>query len=400
MKEKEKEIWDTGFVLAYDSSSLLDFYFFPKKTREIIYNQTLTKVNGQLWIPNHVYKEYLRNRKGVIKKPINNSYHPLRKHLDSVENNVAKISNLYTEIHNQSRKPDKLPHLDEAVTEKYSEIVDKISDIVDEFNGNLISAIDDAAKEIYHTLENDDHFEKVNELFNIGRNYSFPELMEIVKEGEIRYRNLIPPGYKDLNDKDGIQKYGDLIIWKQILEYVGEKENNLILVINDQKEDWVVQDKEGNYFPRWELEYELKSKGGKNLWLYTQTDFIRAANNVLETKIEEDEILSIEEYLSQKIELKEDLFLSCKCEKCGRISNFARENLFIEFESVGSYERNMGAEIEYVANLHVPCKYCDNEFEITYDAWEYPIGALNYTDIEAYECEVIEAKFPKVPMRI
>lgn len=400
MEKKEKEIWDKGFVLVYDSSSLLDFYFFPKKTREIIYTQTLSKLSEHLWIPNHVYKEYLRNRKGVIKKPIKDSYLPLRKHLDCINKSVNKVSNLYEDIHNQTKKTDKLPQIDVKVTEKHTDVTKKISELIDGFNTELISAIEDAEKEIRNTLENDDHLKKVTELFSVGREYSFSELMEIVEEGEIRYRNLIPPGYEDLKEKDGIQKYGDLIIWKQILEFIGEKETNLIFVINDHKEDWVIQDKEDNYYPRWELEHELISRGGKKLWLYTQTDFIRAANIRLETKVDEDELLSIEEFLSQKNELKEVPFLSCKCNECGKISSFTRDNLIIEFEGVGSYKRNMGPEIEYVASLYIPCKHCSNEFEIIYEAWEYPLGALKDTDIEAIGCKIIKAKFPEVPLNI
>ena len=40
------------------------------------------------------------------------------------------------------------------------------------------------------------------------------------REGKFRYSEKIPPGYMDeyKNKKDGLQKYGDLFAWKQILD--------------------------------------------------------------------------------------------------------------------------------------------------------------------------------------
>ena len=64
------------------------------------------------------------------------------------------------------------------------------------------------------------------------------QLMEYVKEGEFRFRYKMPPGYKDEEEKDKeakkdskkdnfegrIRKYGDLFVWKEIIDIGKERE--------------------------------------------------------------------------------------------------------------------------------------------------------------------------------
>lgn len=400
MEEKEKKIWKDEHIIVFDTSALLDFYFFPKRTRENIYKNVFSELKESLWIPYHVYLEYTKNRKSVIKKPIKQSYSPLKDILKNVDKRVSNIENLYMDFHNRSKKADRLPYIDEKVTEKYSDLIKNFEDEVEKFNKKLTEEIEDAEEEIHNTIENDDHLEKVKEFFTVGRKYEYQELLEIVKEGELRYRNKLPPGYEDFSEKDGLQKFGDLILWKQILEHIQEKERNVIFITDDQKEDWLIKTKDGKYFPRFELELELQSMGGRNLWIYNQSDFLRTANEFINTKVEAEDILSIEEFLNRKAEYEETSFLKCKCENCGLRTKFSKDEIFIDWQGVGSYERGMGKEIEYEARVDLFCKYCDNLFEIIYRAWEYPMGALNYTDIESTGCEIIEFHFPDVPLNI
>jgi len=44
--------------------------------------------------------------------------------------------------------------------------------------------------------------------------------------------------FKDAKNKDGVRKYGDLIIWKEILRFAYENRKNIIFVTDDVKSDW------------------------------------------------------------------------------------------------------------------------------------------------------------------
>lgn len=63
-------------------------------------------------------------------------------------------------------------------------------------------------------------------------------LYSICEEGEHRYKKEIPPGFKDAKSKDGIRKYSDLILWKEIIHHAKEQQVNIIFVTDDVKADW------------------------------------------------------------------------------------------------------------------------------------------------------------------
>ncbi|MBY6035064.1 hypothetical protein KUV80_00260 [Fictibacillus nanhaiensis] len=79
-----------------------------------------------------------------------------------------------------------------------------------------------------------------------------------------------------------------------------------------------------------------------------------------------------------------------------------------------SYERNMGSEISYLFYATIKCPECFNEIDLKINSWEYPIGALNYSDFEIsggtylqkpsvsvdfeyyFDYEIVEEELPKV----
>ena len=80
----------------------------------------------------------------------------------------------------------------------------------------------------------------------IGDKFTIQKLLEIISEGELRYKYKIPPGFEDFK-KDGIDKFGDLIVWKQILELPKSMEvENIIFITNDEKDDWWDKSEDGS----------------------------------------------------------------------------------------------------------------------------------------------------------
>ena len=60
-----------------------------------------------------------------------------------------------------------------------------------------------------------------------------------------------------------------------------------------------------------------------------------------------------------------------KCLTCGT------ENILdMELECVGSYERNMGPELEYMAAFDGVCQGCGEDILAQIEVWEYPIGTV------------------------
>lgn len=67
-----------------------------------------------------------------------------------------------------------------------------------------------------------------------------------------------------------------------------------------------------------------------------------------------------------------------ECEECGnQIIIFGND---VDFEVTSVEERGMGEEISYDATEERNCENCGNEIVVRINAWEYPIGVLNYDD--------------------
>ncbi|MRN56842.1 PIN-like domain-containing protein [Paenibacillus monticola] len=144
----------------------------------------------------------------------------------------------------------------------------------------------------------------------IGETFPLSKLLNIFEEGEKRYFYKIPPDYMDIkkDEKDITKrkKFGDLILWKQILEKAHKCNCPLIFVTLDEKEDWWVLDKDGQpERPREELFKEFKEYSSEELIILNLSNFIDHAsviNNMVDhtTHIE----LNAEEVSLEIIELK------------------------------------------------------------------------------------------------
>lgn len=93
--------------------------------------------------------------------------------------------------------------------------------------------------------EDDEVWSAIDELFDgkVGSPYDPEEKAKILEKGEQRYTDRVPPGYKDQGK--GEEKYGDLLIWFQMLEKAEQDTRPIVFVTHDQKEDlwWKSQGK-------------------------------------------------------------------------------------------------------------------------------------------------------------
>lgn len=138
----------------------------------------------------------------------------------------------------------------------------------------------------------------------VGRAYTQEDINNIEKEGKERYLKKIPPGYGDLQGKEGKYKtyrdvryqsvYGDLILWNQIIEKAKEENiKNVIIITNDsKKDDWFYHtiSKNNPIGPRIELISELKLKADAELFMYTSYQLIEQFNKF------EGEMITLDEF--------------------------------------------------------------------------------------------------------
>ncbi len=79
---------------------------------------------------------------------------------------------------------------------------------------------------------------------------------------------------------------------------------------------------------------------------------------------------------------------SVECKKCGTENTID----IADFEppETTSDERNMGYEIEYLWHCEFSCSKCSNDIEVVPRAYEYPMGILNYHDVECTGAIIID----------
>lgn len=348
---------------------------------------------GRIWVPAHVLYEYTKNRNEVIVEPIAKKY----QNPEFFNNNyAAQVSNFIEKL---KKEPYYHPYFDDEALQKLEEELKNASAKLKDIKDLVGAQIQKRKTEIINQKAKDIILEKVMSLTH-GRPFSHLETIEIMKEGEFRHRNMLPPGYIDWDSKVGVQKYGDLIIWKEILQHAKESCKPVIIISNDVKPDWYEehQKNEDPTTPRHELITEFIEETGKDMWMLTLNQFV----NQLEFRYKDTGTLPFYEgleavkisiaYSIKKKEYAEKMkkahWLRCACDKCKEGFTVDVNDFDFEWEAVGWSDRGMGEETEYNCQEFFVCPHCGNDCEVTLKVWEYPVGAYNYEDIEAEGCIV------------
>jgi hypothetical protein len=218
--------------------------------------KALEILKDRLWIPYQVGLEFLRNRLNV-EATAESAY-------TALEGDYNKVTN---ELKDKVRQIRAHPMIS----------VEREVAAIEEFSANFKKRIEDARSN-HPTKEIEASFEKVVELLEgrVGSRWDTDRMDKLKKEGEDRYTKKIPPGFRD-SKKDEADKYGDLIIWKDMIEKAKESSTPIIFITDDAKEDWwwISQGQKRGVRP--ELVEEFKTMAGQDFYLYEFKQFLRLA---------------------------------------------------------------------------------------------------------------------------
>lgn len=62
----------------------------------------------------------------------------------------------------------------------------------------------------------------------------------------------------------------------------------------------------------------------------------------------------------------------------------------LDWEFVEADERPMGAQLHYCATFYFYSERGEREVEVEWDAWEYPIGSIECSEVESKDCELLQ----------
>lgn len=239
-------------LFVFDTNTLLNMYRYSRETVNAYFDVlNELKKKKQVWIPYQIGYEFYENRINIISE--------YEKSYDEILSTIEKAKN------DIEAKYKDHPFLD----------LGKIKEMMSSGLSGVKRKIRQAKKDHPKWLEKDEVLEKLNQIFegNVGNNYEEQEINKIKKEGKERYEMKIPPGFKD-DKKPEDKKYGDLILWYQIIDKAKESKKPIILISGDIKEDWWLLKDGKKLMPLPQLKKEISVKAGVDFHIYTADRFL------------------------------------------------------------------------------------------------------------------------------
>lgn len=270
------KLWEEAHFV-FDANTLLNLYMYSQDTVDD-YWKVLNCIEDRIWIPYQVGYEFNKNRPSRIR----DQQVLFEKTIESLKSISKQAEESIEDTFNNTREH---PSIEET----------EIKQKVDEFFSQLIGEIEKKQEEHPDLLREKDNIRtKISKFFKdkIGDKLSEDELQEIFNKGEKRYKEKTPPGWKDKNEKEGDAKYGDLMIWEEIIRYSESQDsvNSVIFVTNDSKEDWWHKSSGQTIGPHYKLIKEFNQRTGKDYYQYKPDQFLRYAKENLIDDISDDSI--------------------------------------------------------------------------------------------------------------
>lgn len=288
------ELWKNA-IFVVDTNILLYFYKYKSKDNTDIILEILKnlKSKNRLWIPYQVALEYFSNHQKVIKEA--------KGDYNDLSNDISRNKEKVKEILNRFR--DKYPNfLKEQFDVSIAEIKKTFEQLEEAIksDGNNLHNLDEIMQDLLILLDG-----------IIGNEYTQEEINEIEEEGNNRYKDKLPPGFKDNSknrDNNGIRiyggihynkKFGDLILWKQIINKVISEGTRrpIIFVTEDMKSDWW-EKIDGINRPHHQLIQEFINETQQHFYMYDIKRFLEGAKKYLNVKISTDNINGVTKEIS------------------------------------------------------------------------------------------------------
>lgn len=257
-------------AFVFDANVLLSIYRYSDNARESLFN-VINRFSNRIWLPHQAAHEFFENRYSVIFKHL--------KTYDELEEQINTIIGKIHDIRQRNRHP----------------LSDQLFDNVVPLLRQSIEQIELVSESHPNLLENDELLERITTLFDgrTGDPFDEDKLRAIYVEGEKRYKSNIPPGYADETKESKQKKYGDLIIWKQILDYANQQKCPIIFVTGDIKDDWWQRIHGKTLGPRPELIREMRKETEEFFYMYSIDQFLTYAQQFLDIESEDEVVQEI-----------------------------------------------------------------------------------------------------------
>lgn len=291
--DEYERLWKEATIVL-DANVLLDLYRLPTAARDEFLN-LLELLKDRLWVPHQVALEFQRNRLTVIASE--------RKSTEAALNSAQQV------VGELRKKVDALQIEKRGLGIETQPILEDLQ----RANEKLVAAIEATHSAQFEVSSSDPVRDRLDVLLGakVGPGpKTQADLDSLFKEGEDRFRDRIPPGFADadkgknpneatfIHDHVRYQrKFGDLLLWKQLLEHA--KENSLksiLLITADRKEDWWWREQGKTIGAHPELISEIKRYSAVDLfWMYSSVEFLEHANKYAAAKVSNQAVQELQQ---------------------------------------------------------------------------------------------------------
>jgi len=274
-KDEFDAMWKTClFVL--DTNVILDLFRKSRKYREQVL-LILEELSDQLWMPHQVGLEYHKRRPNAISEQTQPA--------SNVKRTLEKLAN---DLKNTTRHP----FVDD---EQFAKIARRL----ERYSKRLAKELDANKGEYLSQGGNEAIERRISELLEgkIGRPYCVKRLREVYEEWKMRHDEHRPLCHEE---NKGVAKYGDFVIWSQLIDKAKEAAKPIIFITNDS--DWMQERKEGKTLgPYPDMINEMDTEAGVQFYVYRGDEFIRHAGSYLGKVISQELIEEAREMLYESL---------------------------------------------------------------------------------------------------
>ncbi|MEW1582309.1 PIN-like domain-containing protein [Streptomyces microflavus] len=248
-------------LIVVDSSVLLDLYrVTPNARTEMI--DSLFTIEENIWVPHQVALEFHRNRVEAARDQLA-FYDETCKSLEAALNQGLQRLN---EFANRSALGEgEKRKLKEPLEKAFRAAIERVKSHQGVFDLTLSKVLNDdpVLKSLAKLLDG-----------RVGQPLPEDEHAKAQTEAARRRDAKIPPGFKDRGKKTNPD--GDYLWWEQTLIKAAEVRKRVLIISNDEKEDWVNKRLDFSLGPREELTEEMQRRAGVSLRIVNFATFLEA----------------------------------------------------------------------------------------------------------------------------
>jgi len=263
-------------LIVLDANVLLNLYRYSEVSRrEFI--AVLETLSGRLWLPHQVALEFHRRRITVI--------HSQRTAFDQVIKTLRASDAAFQNEVGKYRKIESLS-LDRLITRRAATTEELVKGL---------EAAKASENRVPDNPDEDDVAVWVTRTFDqkVGAEFDAARAKKTYEDGAKRFAKEIPPGFADAK-KPEPERYGDLVLWMQIIEHAKTENRSVIFVTDDRKDDWWRAENGQTLGPRPELVKEFRDETNQQVHLYSPEGFLREAQTQVEAEVSQATYQEIE----------------------------------------------------------------------------------------------------------